>query len=1248
MKKYSQKGFAGIGALIIIGLACLGAVIPRMTSDTGFLNVGGGSGTINSLPQLITSKNEGTTLTSRTASLDFVGAGVTATNVGNAVTVTISGGGGGGSSTALDLGDNGVDESSGITEIATTGDTNSIFSEPSADKLLIAVGNDWPKSDTSDDLTCTDCIGTTEITDSYVLNTGDTIDGTFNIGNGATSGGILRMLEDTDNGANYWQLSGASSLASNVTCTIDASGQIPDACVGDGTDADTATPSVGSAGAIQYSDGSGAFLGSLVDNLFYNDATDILYLLDDTTTYFKAGAYDTGFKFNANGITSGFIHTLTVPDADMTLVGSDVSNIWTARQEFTPSGGQAGLNVGSIAGDPVSTSNGDIWYDSTANELTAQINGSLVALGSGGGSGDITSVGDVTSGAAFDGTAGTILTFNDAGGDKTLEYDNTNNWFEVNAKFTPATDNTYALGTTGQYWSDLFLGDGAVIDINSDITLTHSADALTVLGGEFRAKENLAVGNTSTSSGILKILEDTDDGSNFATFQVPALAANTVYILPPDDGDAGEQLQTNGSGTLTWEAAGSGGSGTVTNTGGNLTSNSVVLGAGTVDTKVVAGITTDGTSQLNLGVNATTLGKLKLFGNTSGDVTLQPNAVAGTGIVLTLPATTGTLVTGGGTASGTNTGDQTITLTGDVTGSGTGSFAATVGANAVALTTDTTGNYVANVSTDVLTGLTGGSAGSEGASLSLAFDYSQVLSGDAGLASKSGVFGASGLAFEGDTANTIETFISVTDPTASDKTITIPDRSGTVSLSGDTFTGDVTGTLNSSGATALTIASDSVALTTDTTGNYVSSATASGGLTLTGTEGASLGILLPAAADALSATTSSGSGLQLLSGGLTLLQGCSDGQVLAWAEATDLWACSSAGGGSGDITSVGDVASGAAFDGTQGTILTFNDADGDKTIEYDNTNNQFEVNANWLPSTNDGASLGSATQSFSDLFLASGAVANWNNGDMTLTHSSNALRFGGGVVSFSDAAPTAVTGTERVIFEDADGSLSDWSFRVGGEGSGLIAFAAGDGTLASPALKDEFDNLGEIAFYGHDGTNYEKTASIYAYAGTGTTGNNDMPSTLAFRTTPDGSNTMVTAVQINQAGALLANSGADNVMYDCVELGLDPYSNITTGTDKDSLVMPYAMTVTNVYASLTTGPTGSVATFDINEAGTSIISTKITIDASETSSQTAATAAVISDSAIAKGSKLSFDIDGVGSTTPGNGVHLQVCGPINY
>ena len=62
----------------------------------------------------------------------------------------------------LDLSDDAANESSALSEIATTGDTNSIFTEPSADKLLIAVGSDWPKADLADALAAnpTDCAAT--------------------------------------------------------------------------------------------------------------------------------------------------------------------------------------------------------------------------------------------------------------------------------------------------------------------------------------------------------------------------------------------------------------------------------------------------------------------------------------------------------------------------------------------------------------------------------------------------------------------------------------------------------------------------------------------------------------------------------------------------------------------------------------------------------------------------------------------------------------------------------------------------------------------------------------------------------------------------------------------------------------------------------------------------------------------------------------------------------------------------------
>lgn len=69
---------------------------------------------------------------------------------------------------------------------------------------------------------------------------------------------------------------------------------------------------------------------------------------------------------------------------------------------------------------------------------------------------------------------------------------------------------------------------------------------------------------------------------------------------------------------------------------------------------------------------------------------------------------------------------------------------------------------------------------------------------------------------------------------------------------------------------------------------------------------------------------------------------CGEGEGLVMT--SGLAECTPAGGGSGDITAVGDVASGAAFDGTQGTTLTFNDADGDKTIQYENGAGTFYIN----------------------------------------------------------------------------------------------------------------------------------------------------------------------------------------------------------------------------------------------------------------------------------------------------------------
>lgn len=104
----------------------------------------------------------------------------------------------------------------------------------------------------------------------------------------------------------------------------------------------------------------------------------------------------------------------------------------------------------------------------------------------------------------------------------------------------------------------------------------------------------------------------------------------------------------------------------------------------------------------------------------------------------------------------------------------------------------------------------------------------------------------------------------------------------------------------------------------------------------------------------------------------------------------------------------------------------------------------------------------------------------------------------------------------------------------------------------------------------------------------------------------------------------------------------DETTSLTTGTAKATFRMPEAATITGVRASVTTAPTGSGLTIDVNEGGTSILSTLLTIDAGEETSTTAATPAVVSDNSIADDAKVTIDIDGVGSTTAGTGLKVTV------
>ncbi len=253
---------------------------------------------------------------------------------------------------------------------------------------------------------------------------------------------------------------------------------------------------------------------------------------------------------------------------------------------------------------------------------------------------------------------------------------------------------------------------------------------------------------------------------------------------------------------------------------------------------IVAGVIVAGSgvsSTYNDSSNTLTIANTGVTGltGTADEVTVSASAGA---VTVSLPATINANTTG--TAASLTTA-RNIALTGDVTGtlsfdgSASASMATTIAANSVALGTDTTGNYVATAAAG--SGIDVSGSGSETAALTITNTGVTSLLGTADEVTVSASAGAVTLSLPATiNANTTGTAASLT-------------TARTIEL-----TGDVTGTLSFDGSAsasmATTIAANSVALGTDTTGNYVATITGTANeieVSGSGSETASVTIGLP-------------------------------------------------------------------------------------------------------------------------------------------------------------------------------------------------------------------------------------------------------------------------------------------------------------------------------------------------------------------------------------------------------------------
>lgn len=128
-------------------------------------------------------------------------------------------------------------------------------------------------------------------------------------------------------------------------------------------------------------------------------------------------------------------------------------------------------------------------------------------------------------------------------------------------------------------------------------------------------------------------------------------------------------------------------------------------------------------------------------------------------------------------------------------------------------------------------------------------------------------------------------------------------------------------------------------------------------------------------------------------------------------------------------------------------------------------------------------------------------------------------------------------------------------------------------------------------------------------------------------------------------GSSGGGGGGGGAQVQCIPIACsDETTPLTTGVAKVTFRVPYAFTLSEVRSSATTAPAGAALVVDINEGGSTILSTKLSIDAGEKTSTTAATPPVISDTALADDAEITIDIDQVGSSVAGTGLKVYLIG----
>lgn len=216
-----------------------------------------------------------------------------------------------------------------------------------------------------------------------------------------------------------------------------------------------------------------------------------------------------------------------------------------------------------------------------------------------------------------------------------------------------------------------------------------------------------------------------------------------------------------------------------------------------------------------------------------------------------------------------------------------------------------------------------------------------------------------------------------------------------------------------------------------------------------------------------------------------------------------------------------------------GAVINFNNGDITITHAADSltfAGGTYAFNGAILPAVSDGSALGSATQQFSDLFLAEGGVINWDNSDIQLTQVGNQLRLAGSTNFMPDTNDGGALGVSGGAWSDlflASGAVINFAAAnvVVTHSSGILTVGTGDLRVTTAG-----SNTASVVTVGGTQTLTNKTLTNPAISTISNTGTLTLPTstdTLVGRATTDTLTNKTLTASSNVLGGVTMTLGSD-------------------------------------------------------------------------------------------------------------------------